>query len=55
MGSFVGDVDMYNLRLVRVTEIKSDLEKILNTGKAFRISSEDIIAVIKEMKESQDG
>lgn len=55
MGSFVADVNKDTLRLERVAEIKSDVEKILKTGLKFDISADEIIAIIKEIKENQNG
>ena len=55
MGSFVADVNKDTLRLERMAEIKSDVEKILKRGKKFNISAADIIAIIEDIKESQNG
>jgi GntR family transcriptional regulator len=55
MGSFVADVNKDTLRLERMAEIKSDVEKILKRGKKFNISAADITAIIEEIKESQNG
>jgi len=55
MGSFVADVNKDTLRLERLAEIKADVEKILKRGIKFNISAADIIAIIEEIKESQNG
>ena len=55
MGSFVADVDRDNLRLEKLAEIRDILKKILKTGEKFNISARDVIAIIKEIEESQDG
>jgi GntR family transcriptional regulator len=55
MGSFVADVNKDTLRQERLAEIKADVEKILKRGIKFNISAADIIAIIEEIKESQNG
>ena len=55
MGSFVADVNKVTLRLERMAEIKADVKKILKRGIKFNISAADIIAIIEEIKESQNG
>ena len=55
MGSFVADIDKDILRRERLAEIKTDLEKILKTGRKFGISVDDIVAVIKRVKELNNG
>ena len=55
MGSFVAEVNKDTLRQERMAEIKADVEKILKRGKKFNISAADIIAIIEEIKESQNG
>ena len=51
MGSFVADVKTDQLRLEKLSEIKEDMRKILKSGEKFNISANDVIAVIKKMKE----
>ena len=55
MGSFVAEVNKDTLRQERMAEIKADVEKILKRGKKFNISAAEIIAIIEEIKESQNG
>ena len=55
MGSFVAEVNKDTLRQERMAEIKADVEKILKRGIKFNISAADIIAIIEEIKESQNG
>ena len=55
MGSFVAEVNKDTLRQERMAEIKADVEKILKRGKKFNISAADIIDIIEEIKESQNG
>ena len=51
MGSFVADVKTDILRMEKLCEIREAIKKILKSGEKFNISSDDIAAVIKEMKE----
>jgi GntR family transcriptional regulator len=55
MGSFVADISKDTLRQERMAEIKADVEIILKRGIKFNISPADIIAIIEEIKESQNG
>ena len=55
MGSFVAEVNKDTLRQERMAEIKADVEKILKRGIKFNISAADLIAIIEEIKESQNG
>lgn len=48
MGSFVADINKEKLRLEKLEEIKSEIMKILNSGKKFDISGKDVIEIIKE-------
>lgn len=54
MGSFVADVNRTVLRSERMAEIRSDLEKILCTGRKFGVSSQNIINIIKKTKENRN-
>jgi len=51
MGSFVADVKTDQLRLEKLSEIKEDMRKILKSGEKYSISANDVIAVIREIKE----
>ena len=51
MGSFVAHVETDQLRLEKLSEIREDMRKILQSGQKYNISPEDIIALITEMKE----
>lgn len=52
LGSFVADVKTDQLRLEKLREIKEDMRNILKSGEKYSISADDVIKVIKEMKES---
>ncbi|MGD2295747.1 MAG: GntR family transcriptional regulator [Candidatus Aminicenantes bacterium] len=54
MGSFVADVNKDSLRKKKLDEIREVVEKILKTGEKFNISAEDVVAIIKEMKEMKE-
>ncbi len=55
MGSFVADVKTDQLRLEKLREIREDLRRILKSGEKFKISVNEVIAIIKEMKEKNHG
>jgi GntR family transcriptional regulator len=55
LGSFVASIDRDKLRREKLQEIKGEITRILKAGKRFGISAEDIIALIKEIKERSDG
>ena len=51
MGSFVTDVDRQSLRNGKLEEFRTDLERILGTGKKFGISADDIVRLIRQIQE----
>lgn len=51
LGSFVADINREKLRNEKLSEFHEEIEKILKTGEKFNISPQDIIEVIKEIKE----
>ncbi len=55
LGSFVANINRDKLRLEKLQEIRDEIAKILKAGKKFGISPNDIIALIKELKERSDG
>jgi GntR family transcriptional regulator len=48
LGSFVADIDKENLRQGKLSELRIELTRILQSGKKFNISADDIIAIIKQ-------
>jgi GntR family transcriptional regulator len=55
LGSYVADINRDKLRQEKMEEIQKDILKILKTAERFDISTRDIIALVKEIKESSDG
>jgi len=55
LGSYVADINRDKLRQDKWQEIRKDVLKILKTAKKFDISTREIIALVKEIKESSDG
>lgn len=51
MGSFVADVKTDQLRMEKLIEIKKEMRKILKGGEKFGISANEVIKIIKEVKE----
>jgi len=55
LGSYVADINRDKLRQEKWEEIQKDILKILKTAEKFDISAGEIIALVKEIKESSDG
>ncbi len=55
LGSYVADINRDKLRQDKWQEIRKDILKILKTAERFDISAREIIALVKEIKESSDG
>jgi GntR family transcriptional regulator len=55
LGSFVADLDRDKLRLDKWQEIRKDILNIRKKAERFRISEEELIALVNEIKESSDG
>jgi GntR family transcriptional regulator len=55
MGSYVADIDRNKLRQEKWTDIQRDIKKIHKTAERFDISTGEIIALVKEIKENPDG
>ncbi|UCE40154.1 MAG: GntR family transcriptional regulator [Candidatus Aminicenantes bacterium] len=55
MGSYVADINRDKIRQEKWHEIRKDILKILKTAERFDISAGEIIALVREIKESSDG
>ena len=55
LGSYIADINRDKLRQDKWQEIRKDILKILKTAERFDISEREIIALVKEIKESSDG
>lgn len=53
MGSFVSAVDQDALRENKLTEISSELSRILAHGRKFKISVEDVMGLIEQIEEER--
>jgi len=51
MGSFVTEVNRESLRNGKLAEFRTELERILGTGKKFGISGDDIMRLIQQIQE----
>ena len=55
LGSYVAVVNRNKLRQEKWQEIQKEIDIILQMAKKFGISSRELIALVKEIKESSDG
>jgi GntR family transcriptional regulator len=55
LGSYVADINRDKLQQEKWQEIQKEIIKICKTAERFDISTREIIALIKEIKESSDG
>ena len=55
MGSYVADINRDKLKQEKWEEIQQGLMKILKTAEKFDISTRELIALVKEIKENSDG
>jgi len=51
MGSFVTEINREHLRSGKLDEFRTELEKILGTGKKFGISADDVVRLIRQIQE----
>jgi GntR family transcriptional regulator len=55
LGSYVANINRDKLRREKWQDIQKDIFKILKTAERFDISAREIIALVKEIKESSNG
>lgn len=55
MGSFVADINRDKLREEKLEEFTQEMKKLLKTGEKFRITANDVINIVKKIKEKNDG
>lgn len=55
LGSFVADLNREKMRRDKLAEISREIKQIVNKAKKFHIDPEDIIRVIREIKEENHG
>jgi GntR family transcriptional regulator len=51
LGSFIPDIDRERLRREKLAEFRTTLEGILATGAKFGIRADDVVRLIREIKE----
>lgn len=54
LGSYVANINKESLRQEKLSEIRKKIEKMLQTAHKFGISTEDIVALLKEKKENEN-
>jgi len=54
LGSYVANINKESLRREKLSEIRKKIEKMLQTAHKFGISTEDIVALLKEKKENEN-
>ncbi len=55
IGSFVAEVDRKRLRNEKLREFRTELEGILGTGKKFGITADDIVQLIRRIREDRNA
>lgn len=55
MGSFVADINRDKLREEKLEEFTQEMKKLLKTGEKFGITANDVINIVKNIKEKNDG
>lgn len=55
MGSFVADINREKLRTEKLDEFGQEIKKLLKTGEKFAITADDVINIVKNIKEKKDG
>ncbi len=55
LGSFVATVDRSGLRDRKLEEFRVELARIIRTGMKFGIRSGDLVQLIRQMEEQEDG
>ena len=55
LGSFVAEIDRDKLKRDKWQEVRKDILNIRKKAERFRISEEELIALVNEIKESSDG
>ena len=54
LGTFVADVDPGKLREAKLGDIRKELRRMLDSGKRFGVSPDDVARLVDELKENQD-
>ena len=53
LGSFVAEINKKMLRQEKLSDVRRELRKILDTGKRFGIRSSDLVNIIQEIGEKE--
>ena len=55
MGSFVADINREKLRAEKLEEFTQEIKKLLKTGEKFGITADNVIRIVKDIKEKNNG
>lgn len=55
MGSFVADINREKLRAEKLEEFTKEIKKLLKTGEKFGITVDNVIHIVKNIKEKNNG
>ncbi|MBN2244799.1 MAG: GntR family transcriptional regulator [Candidatus Aminicenantes bacterium] len=55
MGSFVADINREKLRAEKLDEFKQEIKKLLKTGEKFGITADNVVRLVKDIKEKDNG
>ena len=55
LGSFVAAVDPVQLRERKIAEFRGELTRIVRTGAKFAIGADDLVWLIRDIEEEQNG
>jgi GntR family transcriptional regulator len=55
LGSFVAAVDPARLRERKIGEFRGELTRIVRTGRKFAIGADDLVQLIRDIEEEQNG
>ncbi len=55
IGSFVADINREKLRAEKLDEFKQEIKKLLKTGEKFGITADNVVRLVKDIKEKDNG
>ena len=55
LGTFVADVDLGTLRDAKLGDMRKELGRMLDAGRRFGISPDDVARLLDELKETRDA
>jgi GntR family transcriptional regulator len=51
MGSFVTEINRESLREQKLAEIRTELQRLVGTGKKFGVTADDIVQLVRQIQE----